>query len=203
MCAGATVHAPLARYAKPGDKVAIIGIGGLGHLAVMYASKFGCHVTALTGSTEQSDFIKKLGAHEIINSRSLEELGKHTNEFDVVINTTSSSDEKFYSAYLDLTAVCGNFIQVGLPPNDTIFQFSGWQIVGKNVAIAGSDVGSRREVKAMLEFSALHNILPICEFFGFEDFPKALDKLENGKPVFRCVMNVEEWSKKNGFLKKY
>ena len=203
MCAGVTVHAPLARFAKPGDKVAVIGIGGLGHLAVMYANKFGCHVTAFSSTPGKEEFIKKLGAHEVISSSDPAALEKAASEYDVVINSLSISNSKIWGLYLNLTAPGGTFVQVGAPPVDEFFSFNAFQIISKNISIAGSIVGSRKETEAMLEFSARHNILPLVEFFGFEDFPKALDTLENGRPTFRCVVNVEEWSKKNGFFKQY
>eukprot|EP00331_Platyophrya_macrostoma_P026533 CAMPEP_0176436836 /NCGR_PEP_ID=MMETSP0127-20121128/18228_1 /TAXON_ID=938130 /ORGANISM="Platyophrya macrostoma, Strain WH" /LENGTH=374 /DNA_ID=CAMNT_0017820277 /DNA_START=38 /DNA_END=1162 /DNA_ORIENTATION=+ len=203
LCAGVTVYAPLAKFCKPGDKVAVLGIGGLGHLAVAYANKLGCHVTALTSTPGKEEFIKKFGAHEVRSSSDPEDLRKMASEFNVIINTLSTANQKMFGLYLDLTAPEGTFIQVGAPPADEPFQIHAFQILMKNIRIAGSAVGSRKETQEMLDFSAKHNILPLCEHFGFEDFPKALDKLENGKPMFRCVVNVEEWAKKNGFFKEY
>ena len=203
MCAGVTVFAPLFRFVKPGDKVAVLGIGGLGHLAVAYANKLGCHVTGFTSTPGKEDFIKKLGAHDVQSSSDPEKLAKNASKYDIVVNTLSTANQKMFGLYLDLTVPDGTFIQVGAPPIDEPFTIHAMQILFKNLRIAGSAVGSRKETQAMLEFSALHNILPMVELFGFEDFPKALDKLENGKPVFRCVVNVENWSKKNGFFKVY
>ena len=137
------------------------------------------------------------------SSSDAESLAKNASKFDIVLNTLSTANQKMFGLYLDLTVPEGTFIQVGAPPIDEPFTVHAMQILFKNLRIAGSAAGSRKETKAMLEFSALHNILPMVELFGFEDFPKALDKLENGKPVFRCVVNVENWSKKNGFYKQY
>ena len=201
LCAGVTVHAPLARYAKPGDRVAVIGIGGLGHLAVMYAAKFGCHVAALSSTKDKADEIKKLGAHEVISSVDMAELEKYASRYNVVINTLSVSNEKMWGHYVDLTAPGGTFVQVGAPPAGENFTLNAFQIIAKNIAIVGNFVGTRRETQAMLEFSALHNILPMCEFFSFEDFPKAFNHLEKGKPKFRCVVNCEEYAKKHGLYK--
>ena len=203
MCAGITVFAPLARFVKPGDKVAVLGIGGLGHLAVAFANKLGCHVTGFTSTLAKTEFIKKMGAHDVQSSSDVGELEKLASKYNIVINTLSTANQRMFGAYLNLTVPAGTFIQVGSPPIDEPFTIHASQILTKNLRIAGSFVGSREETKAMLEFSALHNILPLVEFFGFEDFPKALDTLENGKPVFRCVVNVEDWSKKNGFYKEY
>jgi D-arabinose 1-dehydrogenase-like Zn-dependent alcohol dehydrogenase len=203
LCAGVTVYAPLAKYCKAGDKVGVLGIGGLGHLAVAYANKLGCHVTAFTSTPGKEEFIKKFGAHEVRSSSNAEELKKGASEFDVMINTLSIANDKMFGLYLDLTAADGTFIQVGAPPIGEPFSIHAFQLIGKNLRMAGSHVGSRKQTEEMLEFSAKHDILPLCEFFSFEDFPKALNTLENGKPIFRCVVNVEEWSKKNGFFKEY
>lgn len=202
LCAGVTVYAPLARYVKHGSKVGIIGIGGLGHMAVQYARKMGCHVTALSSTKGKEDLLKnELGAHEVISSIDPEELKKAAQRFDVIINTLTVANNEIFGLYLQLVAPNGTFVQVGAPPIEEGLNIKAFQLIMNNINFAGSLVGSRRETKACLNFSALHNILPMCEFFGFEDFPKALDTLENGRPKFRCVVKVEEWSKKNGFFK--
>jgi uncharacterized zinc-type alcohol dehydrogenase-like protein len=203
VCAGVTVHAPLVRFAKPEHRIAIIGIGGLGHLAVMYANKFGCHVTGFSSTPGKEKFIKELGAHEVISSTDPAALEKAASKYNVVINTLNISNEKMWAHYLDLTAPGGTFVQIGAPPIDDKFSFNAFQVIAKNIQIAGSLVGSRKETENMLEFSGRHHILPLVEFFGFEDFPKALHTLEHGRPKFRCVVNVEEWSKKHDFFKTY
>lgn len=202
LCAGVTLHAPLARYAKPGDKVAIIGIGGLGHLGVMYANKFGCEVTAFSSTAGKEDLLKELGAHHVVSSTDPEALKKHANTYDVIINTLTVANEDKFGLYLNMTAAQGTFVQVGAPPVDEKFTLGAFQLIPRNISFAGSAIGSKKETKAMLEFSALHNILPYCEFFSFEDFPKAFDTLENGRPKFRCVVNVEDYAKKNGLHKE-
>ena len=97
--------------------------------------------------------------------------------------------------------VNGIYVIVGVPPEDVPCDIDLSTLVGNNATIVGSNIGSYNETVDMLNFSAEHNVVSICEFFKFADFPKAFAHLEKGKPHFRCVVNVEEWAKSNGFDK--
>ncbi len=100
-----------------------------------------------------------------------------------------------------MVGIDGTFVVVGLPPADVPCDIDLMSLVGNNASVVGSNIGSFNETADMLNFSAEHNVVSICEFFKFEDFPKAFAHLEKGKPHFRCVVNVEDWAKKNGFDK--
>jgi D-arabinose 1-dehydrogenase-like Zn-dependent alcohol dehydrogenase len=185
-CAGVTTYAPIARHAKPGDEVAILGIGGLGHLAVKYAKAWGCRVTAFTSSKDKEQFIKDLGADRVVvlNKESLkEEKGK----YHLIINTLPDGDR--FSDLVALARPLGTFCQLGLPAVDKSPTLNCFVLMSR-ISIVGSLIGSRKEVKEMLEFSGKHNIVPLCEQFDFEDFPQAYDRLVNGKPIFRCVVDA-------------
>lgn len=199
LCAGATVYAPLKRHLKEGDRVAVIGIGGLGHLAVQYAHKMGYEVTAVTSSSDKVDLVKELGATSHINSNNPEELKQNYDKFDVIINTTPAS--AMINEYIKLCAPRARFIQVGLPAESEMLNIQISPIVLKEINYVGSIVGSREETAETLRFSAEHKVYPIVEEFSFEDFPKAFDRLENGKPHFRCVVNVKAFSEKNNLFK--
>jgi len=186
-CAGVTAYAPIARYAKPGDNVAVLGIGGLGHMAVQYLKAWGCHVTAFTSSKGKEGFIKKLGADRVVVS-SEQTLKEEAGKFAFIFNTLPATDN--FGSYVGLTKKLGNFICVGLPAYETEATMPIYPLIFKNIRITGSLIGSREEIRDMLEFSAKHNIVPLCEEFDFEDFPQAFDRLENGRPIFRCVVNV-------------
>lgn len=199
LCAGITVYNPIKQYLRPGDKCAVIGIGGLGHMAVQFLAKMGHHVTAVTNTLDKEQFIKSLGASEVITLKNQEDAKKHKGQYDLVINTVPASDK--FADYLALTTSCGYFVQVGAPDYTENVSFNPLSLVLLEQHIVGSLVGSRVDTYEMLEFCAKNNVYPLVEEFAFEDFPKALEKLENGKPFFRCVVNVGEFSKKHNLLK--
>ena len=186
-CAGVTTYAPIARYAKPGHNVAVLGIGGLGHLAVKYAHALGCNVTGFTSSKDKEQFIKDLGADRVVVS-SEETLKQEAGKYHLIINTLPSNDQ--LTALIGLARPFGVFCQVGLPAFASPAPFNPAPLIFGQVSYVGSLIGSRKEIKEMLEFSSKHNIVPLCEKFDFEDFPKAYDRLLNGRPVFRCVVDA-------------
>lgn len=186
-CAGVTTYAPLARYAKPGQQVAILGIGGLGHLAVKYAKAMGCVVTGFTTSKDKEKFILELGADRVVVSTE-ENLKKEAKKYHFVLNTLPEGDR--INDYVSLVRPLGTFCQVGIPAFGKPLPFNPGLLIFGQINYVGSAIGSRKDVKDMLEFSSKHNILPLCEQFDFEEFPQAYDKLLNGKPKFRCVVDV-------------
>jgi len=186
-CAGITTYAPIARYAKPGQEVAVLGIGGLGHMAVMYAKAWGCKVTAFTSSKDKEKFIKDLGADRVVLSNE-ETYKQEAGKFHLVLNTLPTSDN--LNSLVSLTRIFGTFVQLGAPPFDKPSEFNTQTLIFNHINFTGSIIGSRKDIREMLEFSAKHNIVPLCETFDFEEFPKAFDHLENGKPIFRCIVDV-------------
>lgn len=202
MCAGITVFSPLLKHGKAGMKCAVIGIGGLGHLAVQYAAKMGMEVTAFSASPSKVELCKKLGATHVVNSTDLKEIQAHTKKFDIVIQTLyGTDDQKVYTAMSALTNVHGKYVVVGLPHVGFQTTFDQFHIVTKETHLVGSLIGAPQVVKKMLEFSAEHDVVPMVEIFKFEDFNAAIDKLENGRPLFRCVVDCESYSKANGLAK--
>jgi len=186
-CAGVTTYAPIARHCKPGQEVAVLGIGGLGHMAVMYAKAWGCKVTGFTSSKDKEEFIKKLGADRVVVTNT-ETLKQEAGKYDVVLNTLPSGEN--LNAYISLAKMMGTFVQLGVPAFSEPVHLNLGILPFTHINLTGSGIGSRKEIREMLEFSAKHNIVPMCEEFDFENFPKAFDRLENGKPLFRCVVNT-------------
>jgi D-arabinose 1-dehydrogenase-like Zn-dependent alcohol dehydrogenase len=199
LCAGITVYAPIKEYIKPDDKCAVIGIGGLGHLAVQFLAKMGFHVTALTGTADKTEYIKSLGASEIVNYNEKSQMQGIQDRFDFVINTLPIEDK--FNDFINICAPRCRFIQVGLPDISKNLTFNPMEFVVKEIILTSSHVGPRHKIRDMLEYCAKNDVYPLCEEFSFEDFPKAFDRLENGRPRFRCVVNVEEFSKKNNLFK--
>jgi D-arabinose 1-dehydrogenase-like Zn-dependent alcohol dehydrogenase len=200
LCAGITTYYPMFKYLKPGMKTAVIGIGGLGHVAVQFLSKLNYEVTAFTSSKEKEELIKKLGAKEIILSTDEEQMKNAQNKFDFVLNTLPINNK--INDYLKTCAICGTFVQVGQPSiNNENLTLSANEIVEKELTIRGSNVGPRNVTKLMIKLCVDKKIYPMVEEFSFEDFPKAYDRLLNGKPQFRCVVNVKDFAEKNGWKK--
>jgi uncharacterized zinc-type alcohol dehydrogenase-like protein len=191
MCAGATIFAPIKKYGKVGCKVAIIGIGGLGHLGVQFASKAGMKTYAVSTSGSKKDDILKLGAHEVVVSTDPEQFKKFLGEkIDLMINTTSSGDiEKYMRALRKGTGV---FVQVGGP--EEVPKINLIEILLNEWSLAGSAASNREDVKTMLEFAQLNGVKSMNEIYSFEEFPKAFDKVANGKPNFRVVVDVQSYN---------
>lgn len=201
LCAGVTVFTPLKEYVKPGMRVGVLGIGGLGHLGVQYAAKMGAEVHGFTSSPKKEEYIKSLGASKVVFWRQPGFHEKLLNSYDVILNSlgvTFSTEE--FNIFSKILKPYGKFIQVGVPEHGQKLNVNFHDIVGKQIMIIGSLVGGNRHTQEMLDFSAKHDIKCKCELFEWEEFPKALDKLENGRPLFRCVVCVDPESKK--FSKK-
>jgi D-arabinose 1-dehydrogenase-like Zn-dependent alcohol dehydrogenase len=199
-CAGITTYFPMEKYLKPGMKAGVVGIGGLGHVAVKFLKKLGHEVTAFSSSPNKVQSIKDLGVDNVIISTDDEAMKAAEGTIDFMINTLPIKDG--FDKYFKTMASGGYFVQVGLPPHEDMnLSFPCALLVIKEITIVGSCVGPRPVIKKMLPLCVEKDIYPIVEEFPFEDFPKAFDKLENGRPHFRCVVNVKDYAEKNGFKK--
>lgn len=176
-------------------KVAVYGVGGLGHLAVQYAKAMGKEVHAFTGTKNKEELCKKMGADKVILWDDFYKSDiKH--EYDIIINTIPVWVEKEkVNKWLKSLRPYGKFILVGVAPASQEMNLDTRMLVGNHLSVIASCVGGRKHTQEMLEFSAEHNIECICEHYGWEEFPKALDKLENGRPFFRGVVTVDDVSK--------
>lgn len=201
LCAGITVYAPLKRYQKVGATCAVLGIGGLGHLAIQYANKLGMKVTAFTTRTNNIESLKQLGANDAQSSINLEELKQNEGKYDLVVSTLYIDNAELYRAHQRLTKPGGIYIMLGAPNASATYEIDNEYLINNEIIVAGSNVGSINEVKEMLEFSAYYDVKSQNEYFSFEDFPKALHRAEKEVPRYRAVVNVTDWAKKNGFDK--
>lgn len=183
-CGGITVFAPIAQYARPTDRVGVIGIGGLGHLALQFLNKWGCHVTAFTSSDSKSEEAKRLGAHAVLNSRDTAAMKKAAGSFDFIISTVNVPLD--WSAYLDTLAPDGHLHFVGavLEP----LKIPAFSLIAGNKRVAGSPLGSPATVRDMLDFCARHDIRPQTETFAMSDVNDALEHLRAGKARYRLVL---------------
>lgn len=197
LCAGITLYAPLAKFVKPGMTVGVVGIGGLGHLGIQYAAKMGAKVYGFTSTDSKTKFIKELGAEDSLIWTEKDYSKKYQNKFDVIINTIPKAvSREDFAAFCECIKPLGTFIQVGLPAAKYSMELGYFDFILKNITVYGSLIGSNSEMQEMINFSNEHNIKCVNEHYSWEEFPKALEKLENGKPLFRGVIDVDSESKK-------
>ena len=186
MCGGITVFNPFIQYnIKPTDKIAIFGIGGLGHMAIKFANAWGCEVTAITGSESKTEEAKSYGAHHVVISSDIDAIKKLKRSFDYIFFTGHAFDGK-WGLFMNTLRPKGRLHFLGLlsqPLNITMFHL----LRGQN-SISASPVGSPEAMKRMLDFCNLHSITPEVEFFKMSDINSAIERLKSGKARYRLVL---------------
>jgi uncharacterized zinc-type alcohol dehydrogenase-like protein len=184
-CGGITVFNPLVQFdIKPTDKVAVIGIGGLGHMALQFLNAWGCEVTAFTSSEEKKREALLMGADHTLNSRSQAEIEAAAGRFDLIISTVNVKLD--WNLYLNTLKPRGrlHFVGATLEPLDiSVFSL----IMGQR-SVSGSPVGSPSAITSMLEFARLHEIRPVIEKFSFDEVNEAIERLRSGKAHYRIVL---------------
>jgi len=199
LCGGITSYSPVAKYCKPGQNVGVIGIGGVGHLAVKFAKAFGCNVTSFTTSKDKVDLLKKLGSDKVVITTEEGALEKEAGLYDVLLITSSNFNADEFNSYFKLMGPGGVWAQLGLSDFSKTIPFSlVFHLLVGEKTFAGSVAGSKKANEEMIEFTHEKNIVPICENYEFEDFPKAWEKVAHGKPFFRCVVKCKDYFKKGG-----
>ncbi len=184
-CGGITVFNPLVQFnVKPTDKVAVIGVGGLGHLALQFLNAWGCEVTAFTSSDAKAQEAIELGAHHTLNSRNQKDIEQAAEQFDFIISTVNVKLD--WNLYLSTLKPKGrlHFVGATLEPLD----IAAFGLIAGQKQISGSPVGSPATIKQMLEFAAQHNIEPQVETFKMDDVNEAIAHLESGKARYRVVL---------------
>lgn len=185
-CGGITVFNPLVQFdVKPTDKVAVIGIGGLGHMALQFLNGWGCEVTAFTSSEDKKTEALALGAHDTLNSRDPKEIEAAAGRFDMIISTVNVKLD--WNLYLGTLKPRGrlHFVGATLEPLD-INVFS---LIMEQRSISGSPVGSPLTIARMLEFARLHQVKPVIEKFSFDHINEAIQRLRSGEAHYRIVLH--------------
>eukprot|EP01137_Pigoraptor_chileana_P006803 Opistho-2@51540 len=186
MCAGVTVFAPLKRHgAGPGKRVGVIGIGGLGHLAVQFAHQLGAEVTAISSTKSKVEDAKKLGAERYLVSKDKDDIEKHRRYFDMII-CTAFYDGIEWAQFMGLIRPGGTFIVVGIPEEN--ITFNPFDLVANNVNFAGSCIGSRGEITEMLDIAAKSNVRPWTEVIPLDQCNAAIERMRKGDVRFRFVL---------------
>ncbi|NEO36264.1 MAG: NAD(P)-dependent alcohol dehydrogenase [Moorea sp. SIOASIH] len=184
-CAGITVFNPIVEFdVAPTSRVGVIGIGGLGHIALGFLQAWGCDVTAFSTSPDKEEEARQLGANHFVNSRDPKALEAVANSFDLIISTVSADLD--WDTYIATLRPKGRLHFVGVTPNPVSSQV--FPLLLGQKSISGSPSGSPVTIGRMLEFAGRHSIEPITETFAFDQVNEAMDKLRNGKPRYRIVL---------------
>ncbi len=185
LCGGITVFNPFVQFdVKPTDRVAVIGIGGLGHLALQFANAWGCEVTAFTSSQSKADEARAFGAHRIVNSRDADALKAERGRYDLVLSTVNVPLK--WSAYINALAPRGRLHLVGAVMEPV--PVSAGMMMNNQRAVSGTSVGAPATIATMLEFCARHDIVPQTEHMAMSKINDAIAHLEAGKARYRIVL---------------
>jgi uncharacterized zinc-type alcohol dehydrogenase-like protein len=184
-CGGITVFNPIVQFnVTATDKVGVIGIGGLGHLALQFLNKWGCEVTAFTSSTAKAAEARQLGAHIVVNSKSDKELEAVAGKFDFIISTVNA--DLNWLAFLNTLAPKGRLHFVGVVPGP--LSLVAFPLIAGQKSVSGTPSGGPATLAKMLEFCARHDIAPVIESFKMSEANEAFEHLEAGKARYRIVL---------------
>lgn len=187
LCGGVTVFTPLAMHARPTSRVGIIGIGGLGHMAVKFAAAYGCDVTAFTANENKFEEAKGFGANHVLTTKDATGIKKLGGNFDLLISTVNVKLD--WDALIGTLAPNGRLHVVGavLEP----IPVAAFSLIMQQRCISGSPCGSPVTTDTMLDFAARHNITPQTEHFPMNRINEAFDRLESGKARYRIVLDAD------------
>lgn len=187
LCAGITLYSPLKHWgAGPGKRVAIVGLGGLGHMGVKLAHAMGAHVTVLSQSMKKADDAKKLGADEFYSMNDAETVGKLSNSFDLIISTVGVAMD--FTPYLAMLKKDSTMVLVGAPEGNS--QLNSFGLIINRKSIAGSMIGSIEETQEMLDFCGRHNIVSDIEVIKADYINDAYERMLNSDVRYRFVIDL-------------
>ena len=188
LCAGITTYSPLRQWkVGPGQKVGIVGLGGLGHMGVKIAAAMGAHVVLFTTSPDKREDALRLGASETVVSKNPDEMAAHANSFDFILNTVAAPHN--LDAFLQLLKLDGTMVLVGAPssphPSPNVFG-----LILKRRRLAGSLIGGIVETQEMLDFCAEHQILSDIEPIGMSQINEAYERMLKSDVKYRFVIDM-------------
>ena len=188
LCAGITTYSPMRHWkVGPGQKVGVVGLGGLGHMGVKFAKAFGAHVVLFTTSPSKIEDGKRLGAHEVVVSKNANEMQAHAGSFDFILDCVSAEHD--LNAYLRLLKLDGTLCLVGAPEKP--LPVAAFSMLMPRKQFAGSGIGGIAETQEMLDFCVKHNIASDVEVIKIQDVNNAYDRLLKGDVKYRFVIDME------------
>jgi uncharacterized zinc-type alcohol dehydrogenase-like protein len=192
LCAGITVYSPLKHWqAGSGKMVGILGIGGLGHVAIKMAKAMGAHVVVFTTSPSKIEDAKRLGADEAVLSSDHEKMKKYTRKMHLILDTVSAKHD--VNTYLNILKHDGSVVLVGLPPEP--LEIGAFSVVSGRHSFSGSNIGGIAETQEMLDFCAKHNITADVELINVQQVNEAFNRLQKGDVKYRFVIDMASLKK--------
>jgi len=187
LCAGITTFSPLRHWGvKAGQKVGVVGLGGLGHMCVKLAHAFGAHVAVFTTSPDKKEDAMRLGADEVVLSRNANEMEKHAGTFNFILDTVSAKHD--INAYLGLLARDGNLTLVGAPPEP--MGVAAFALIGGRHSLSGSAIGGIAETQEMLDFCGAHDISSDVEVIPIQKVNEAYERMLKGDVKYRFTIDM-------------
>ncbi|MES2456055.1 MAG: NAD(P)-dependent alcohol dehydrogenase [Bacteroidota bacterium] len=187
LCAGITTYSPLRHWkVGKGHKLAVLGLGGLGHMAVKFGVAFGAEVTVLSTSPKKEEDAKKLGAHHFVVTTDPAQVKAAAGTFDFILDTVSAEHD--FNMYLNLLRTDGTMICVGVPPKPA--EVAAFSLLAGRKSLAGSGIGGIAETQEMLDFCAEHNIVSDIEMIDIKDIHNAYERMEKGDVRYRFVIDM-------------
>lgn len=187
LCAGITTYSPLRHWKiGKGHRVAVVGLGGLGHMAVKFAVSFGAEVTMLSTSPGKREDALNLGAHHFAITKDPEQIKSLANNFDFIVDTVSAPHD--YNQYLHMLDTDGVMICVGVPPSPT--EILGFNLLGNRRSIGGSAIGGIPETQEMLDYCAEHNITSDVEIISMDYINEAYERVMKNDVKYRFVIDM-------------
>ncbi len=188
LCAGITTYSPLKRWgAGPSKKVAVAGLGGLGHMGVKLAVAMGADVTVLSTSPSKEADARALGATGFINTKDSDAVKAATGKFDLLLDTISANHD--YNSYLGMVTIGGVMVVVGVPTESA--QLNAFSLIGGNKVLAGSLIGGIPETQEMLDFCAANNVVSDVEVITPERIEEAYDRTVKADVRYRFVIDMQ------------
>jgi uncharacterized zinc-type alcohol dehydrogenase-like protein len=188
MCAGITTYSPLRHFGlKKGDRLAVVGLGGLGHMGVKFGKAIGAEVTVISHSPSKREDAMRLGASEFISSKDDDAaFDSNARRFDFILNTVSAIHD--YNSYLRLLRTDGTMILVGIPDPSTVRPQS---LIDRRLRLTGSSIGGIRETQEMLDFAGRHGLGADIETIRIQEINQAFERVVKGDVKYRFVIDMK------------